>query len=62
MREETRDREVKEEALKMGAEVVGGIDPCTIDRDPKGHLDAVFGLADTYGRPVDIHLASCPPE
>ena len=45
-----------EEAIRMGAEVVGGLDPCAIDRDPKGHLDAIFGLAERYGRPVDIHL------
>ena len=48
--------ELMEEALRLGAEVVGGIDPCTMDRDPKGHLDTVFGLAQTFGRPVDIHL------
>ncbi len=45
-----------EEALREGAEVVGGLDPCGIDRDPKGHLDVVFGLAEKHGRPVDIHL------
>ncbi|MGB3387085.1 MAG: amidohydrolase family protein [Pseudaminobacter sp.] len=44
------------EALEMGAEVVGGLDPCGIDHDPKGHLDAIFGLADRFGRPLDIHL------
>ena len=43
-------------ALAMGAEVVGGLDPCAIDRDPKGHLDQVFALAQKFGRPVDIHL------
>jgi cytosine/creatinine deaminase len=43
-------------ALAIGADVVGGIDPSAIDRDPKGHLDAVFGLAQKFGRPVDIHL------
>jgi cytosine/adenosine deaminase-related metal-dependent hydrolase len=45
-----------EDALRLGAETVGGIDPCAIDRDPKGHLDTVFGLADRFGRGVDIHL------
>jgi cytosine/adenosine deaminase-related metal-dependent hydrolase len=45
-----------EDALRLGAETVGGLDPCAIDRDPKGHLDAVFGLADRFGRGVDIHL------
>ncbi|MBN9451434.1 MAG: amidohydrolase family protein [Bosea sp.] len=43
-------------AMAMGAEVVGGLDPCAVDRDPKGHLDAIFGLAQKYGRPLDIHL------
>ncbi len=45
-----------EEAMRLGADVVGGLDPCGIDRDPKGHLDAVFGLATKFGKPVDIHL------
>ncbi|MGY4800512.1 amidohydrolase family protein [Teichococcus aerofrigidensis] len=45
-----------EEAMRLGCEVVGGLDPCGIDRDPKGHLDAVFELAQRFGRPVDIHL------
>ena len=45
-----------DQALRLGAETVGGLDPCAIDRDPKGHLDTVFGLADRFGRGVDIHL------
>ena len=48
--------EVMEQALRLGAGTVGGLDPCAIDRDPKGHLDAVFGLAERFGRGVDIHL------
>jgi cytosine/adenosine deaminase-related metal-dependent hydrolase len=48
--------ELLEQALRLGAETVGGLDPCAIDRDPKGHLDAVFGLADRFGCGVDIHL------
>lgn len=44
------------EAMALGADVVGGLDPCFIDRDPKGHLDAVFDLAERHGRGVDIHL------
>jgi cytosine deaminase len=31
--------------MKAGCEIVGGLDPCAIDRDPKGHLDAIFGSA-----------------
>jgi len=45
-----------EQAMRMGADVVGGLDPCAIDRDPKGQLDVVFGLAEKFGKPVDIHL------
>ncbi|MFK0291240.1 amidohydrolase family protein [Streptomyces sp. NPDC090442] len=45
-----------EASLKAGAEVIGGIDPCSLDRDPKGHLDVVFGLAEKYQVEVDIHL------
>lgn len=48
--------ELMEQALKEGAEVVGGLDPSTIDRDPKGHLDTIFGLAEKYDVDVDIHL------
>lgn len=48
--------ELMEEALANGADVVGGLDPCGIDRDPKGQLDAVFALAERHGKPVDIHL------
>jgi len=48
--------QVLEDALRAGADVVGGIDPCTLDRDPVRHLDIVFGLAERYQLPVDIHL------
>jgi len=48
--------ELMHEAMKLGADAVGGIDPCGLDRDPKGHLDAIFALADTYGKPIDLHL------
>ncbi|ACL39055.1 N-isopropylammelide isopropylaminohydrolase [Pseudarthrobacter chlorophenolicus A6] len=53
---EAGSTEVLEEALKLGADVVGGIDPCALDRDPVKHLDIVFGLAEEYRKPVDIHL------
>lgn len=43
-------------ALESGADVVGGIDPCALDRDPVRHLDAVFGLAERFDAPIDIHL------
>ncbi|MBW6401088.1 amidohydrolase family protein [Roseomonas sp. HJA6] len=43
-------------ALAMGADIVGGLDPCAIERDPVKHLNIVFGLAERHGKPVDIHL------
>jgi cytosine/adenosine deaminase-related metal-dependent hydrolase len=48
--------ELLERAPRLGAETVGGLDPCAIDRDPKCHVDTMFGLADKFGRGVDIHL------
>ena len=48
--------ELMETALQNGAEVVGGLDPCGIDRDPAGQLNAVFALAEKYAKPIDIHL------
>jgi cytosine/adenosine deaminase-related metal-dependent hydrolase len=45
-----------EEALNRGIECVGGIDPSSRNRDPVGHLNAIFGLADRFGREIDIHL------
>lgn len=48
--------ELLDQALRNGADIVGGLDPSGIDRDPKGHLDAVFGLSQKHGKPLDIHL------
>lgn len=48
--------ELMDQAMAMGADLVGGLDPCAVDRDPKGHLDAIFSLAEKYGKGVDIHL------
>lgn len=48
--------ELLDEALANGCEVLGGIDPCGIDRDPKGQLDILFDLAVKHGKPIDIHL------
>ncbi|MBL6946426.1 MAG: amidohydrolase family protein [Rhodospirillales bacterium] len=48
--------ELMEEAVRMGAEFVGGIDPSVIERDPVRHLDTVFGIAERCGVGVDIHL------
>ncbi|MEV0251747.1 amidohydrolase family protein [Nocardia sp. NPDC050712] len=43
-------------ALRAGADLIGGIDPCEIDRDPVRHLDVVFDLAERHQVGVDIHL------
>lgn len=48
--------ELLDEALAMGADVVGGLDPSSMDRDPKASLDAIFRLAEKHGKPIDIHL------
>ena len=48
--------ELLDEALRQGCEVLGGIDPCGIDRDPKGQLDILFALAVKHGVDIDIHL------
>ncbi|ROO84547.1 cytosine deaminase [Actinocorallia herbida] len=49
--------ELMDEALRTGAaQVVGGIDPAGLERDPVRHLDTVFGLAAEHGVPVDLHL------
>jgi len=48
--------ELLHEAVKNGADLVGGLDPSGIDADPKGHLDAVFAVAERHGVGVDIHL------
>lgn len=48
--------ELMEEAVAAGADLVGGIDPSSMERDPAGHLDTIFGIADRRGVGVDIHL------
>lgn len=45
-----------DEAVKLGCELIGGLDPASFDRDVKGHLDVVFGLAQKHGAGIDIHL------
>jgi cytosine/adenosine deaminase-related metal-dependent hydrolase len=43
-------------AILAGADLVGGIDPCGLDRDPVEHLDIVFALAERHQVGIDIHL------
>lgn len=48
--------ELLDRACADGADAIGGLDPIGIDRDPKGQLDGIFGIADRHGVEVDIHL------
>ncbi|RTQ34557.1 cytosine deaminase [Variovorax gossypii] len=48
--------ELLDQSLAMGADVLGGLDPCAIDGDPVKSLDVLFNIAHKHQRPVDIHL------
>jgi cytosine deaminase len=48
--------ELMDEAIAMGADVVGGLDPASFDRDLDGHLDVIFDIAERRGVDIDIHL------
>lgn len=45
-----------EDAIRAGADLVGGIDPSEVDRDARGQLDTIFGIAERHGVGIDIHL------
>ncbi|MFE3558233.1 amidohydrolase family protein [Streptomyces sp. NPDC059193] len=47
------------DAVKMGASVIGGCPD--LDPDPTGFLEAVLGLADEHGCPVDLHTDGDDP-
>jgi cytosine deaminase len=44
------------DALRVGADLLGGLDPCAIEGDAVEALDLLFGLADRHGCGLDIHL------
>jgi cytosine/creatinine deaminase len=48
--------DLMESALQNGADLVGGLDPSTIDRDPAAHLNEIFRMAEKYDVDIDIHL------
>jgi len=48
--------EVLDAAAREGVDVVGGIDPTTLDGNAEGQLDIVFGIAQKHGVKIDIHL------
>jgi len=45
-----------DEALGLGVDLVGGLDPIGIDHDLEGQLDVLFELAERHGRGIDLHL------
>ena len=55
-KEGTDVEKLLDEALAMGVDAIGGLDPAAFDRDAVKHLDIVFGLAAKHGAKVDIHL------
>jgi cytosine/adenosine deaminase-related metal-dependent hydrolase len=48
--------ELLDEAIGMGADLIGGLDPASFDRDVTAHLDVVFAIAEKRGVDADIHL------
>jgi cytosine deaminase len=48
--------ELLDEAISLGADLIGGLDPASFDRDVSAHLDVVFGIAEKRGVDADIHL------
>lgn len=49
------------EAMAMGADYVGGLDPASVDKDMKKSLDTMFQIALDYNKGVDIHLHETAP-
>lgn len=49
-------RELLDAALANGADVLGALDPASIDGDPAGSLDLTFAIATRHGKPIDLHL------
>ncbi|RJQ70282.1 N-isopropylammelide isopropylaminohydrolase [Pseudonocardiaceae bacterium YIM PH 21723] len=53
---ESRNADLLDAAMDLGADVLGGVDPAGVDRDPVGSLDKLFALAYKYQRPLDLRL------
>ncbi|WNK01109.1 amidohydrolase [Thalassospiraceae bacterium LMO-JJ14] len=47
--------ELMETAIKLGVDLVGGIDPQVIDGDAKAHIRTIFDIAERTGAGIDIH-------
>lgn len=48
--------ELLDAAIGLGADLIGGLDPASFDRDVTAHLAVVFGIAEKRGVDIDIHL------
>jgi cytosine deaminase len=48
--------ELLERAAAAGAASIGGLDPCSIDRDPVAQLDGLCGIAQRHGCGLDLHV------
>lgn len=48
--------DVMDQAMTMGCDLVGGIDPSSFERDPVRHIDCLFELAQKHGKGIDLHL------
>lgn len=49
------------EAMKMGANFVGGLDPTNVDGAMEKSLDTLFNIALDFAAPIDIHLHETEP-
>jgi len=49
-------------AIAAGADLVGGLDPQSIDGDAAGQLDVIFAIAQRRGVGIDIHLHDADPD
>ncbi|HLH48949.1 MAG TPA: amidohydrolase family protein [Roseiarcus sp.] len=49
-------KDLLDQAIREGADLVGGLDPAGIDNDVNGHLDTIFAVAERHGVGLDIHL------
>ena len=42
--------------MRMGAQLVGGVDPATVDNDIEKSLHTIMDIAVEFNADVDIHL------
>lgn len=52
---DSRVKEMIEEALKLGVEVIGG-KPASDIQDKKKHMDILINLAEKFNRDIDVHI------